>query len=50
MTKRSDICHKAHRYCAGCGKKHAVGQLQDMDGNECCPGEMFTRDRTKVKA
>lgn len=45
---RGEICDKWHRYCTGCGQTHHLNTLKQWDGNECCPGEMFTRDRTRV--
>lgn len=49
MPKRSDITDKWTRVCVGCGESYHINALKQMDGNECCPGEKFTRDTTKVK-
>lgn len=46
---RGKILDKWHRACVGCGERHHINALKQMDGNECCPGEAFTRDTTKVK-
>jgi len=50
MTHRGSITDKWHRVCVGCGERHHINALKRMDGNECCPGEKFSRDTTKVKA
>lgn len=47
---RGDICNKWSRYCYGCGERFHINELRQMDGNECCPGESFGRDSTKVSA
>ncbi len=49
-NSRGEITDKWHRVCVGCGTRHHVNVLRQMDGNECCPGEKFTRDKSKVKA
>jgi len=48
MPKRGDLTDKWHRVCIGCGSRHHLNALKPMDGNECCPGETFTRDRSKA--
>ena len=47
---RGDMTDKWHRVCAGCGSPFHVRAVRDMDGNECCPGEKFTRDMAEVDA
>jgi hypothetical protein len=39
---------KWHRVCYGCGTRHHLNQVTQMDGNECCPGSAFGRDRREV--
>jgi hypothetical protein len=48
MALRQQTTDKWHRVCTGCADRHHVNALKRMDGNECCPGENFTRDTTKV--
>jgi pyruvate/2-oxoacid:ferredoxin oxidoreductase beta subunit len=45
---RGMVTNKWTRICTGCGKSHHINALQQMDGNECCPGERFSRDKTEV--
>jgi len=49
MNTRGQITDKWHRVCVGCGSKHHINALRRMDGNECCPGRLFTRDRARVE-
>lgn len=49
MSHRGDITDKWHRLCTGCGQKHNISALRGWDGNECCPGTSFTRDRSKIE-
>ena len=41
----SRITDKWHRYCLGCGTRHHVNTLKRWSGNQCCPGNRFSRDR-----
>lgn len=50
MTQRGQITNKWTRICTGCGRRHHINALRQMDGNECCPGKAFTRNRTEVEA
>lgn len=50
MSSRGSLTDKWHRVCLGCGKTHHINSLKQMDGNECCPGCGFSRDKTKIQA
>ena len=49
MSERGQITDKWHRVCHVCGTVHHINALRRMDGNECCPGAAFSRDKTRVE-
>lgn len=48
MTTRGSITDKWHRVCLGCGERYHINEIKEMNGNECCPGMKFSRDRSMV--